>query len=431
MAFAWNSRLPQPTFEHVLGLCVALTLFSGAAEVPLYVALGIPPVLGGPFMALAGAAGLVAAIRLAPKFPAAPAVLIPIGFWLALIAWASLSATWSVADNLVTGKLALLLGVSTTFLVLGICTGFAADTFDAFFTSLFVIGLVTAATILIHANQGMPHLDSNAALALKTFEDAYQATTQCVSLAAMVALVHVLAGSRNRALTLAWAAGWIVLTVASLAGGGRGAAIGGALGQVSVLGFAIFVFWRRKGAAKLLGALLAVPLFVGGLLALGTLLELRGIERLAGIANSLTDETGRHELWAAALAMADSHPLFGAGLASFHASADNIESLGLYPHNVFLEVLAETGLVGFALFTGAFVAAAVATARRAREIPFVHGAVWLGIFVYTCFEMNVSGSVTGRTIAFIIGVSVGLAARFYALRKVRSEDSPALSARPV
>jgi len=419
----WNWRLPRPSVEHFAGACVALSLSSGAVEVPLYAAFGIPPVLGAPLMALAGAAGAMALVRLVPRFGVTGAVLAPLGFWLALVLWATLSATWTSAVDLVGGKLGLLLGVSMLFLLLGICVGFAADAFDAFLRTLFAIGLITALAIFIYSNRP-PHLDANAAQALQTFTSAYQATTQCVSLAAMVALVRLLSDGGGRFAKPAWGAAWLVLTIATLAGGGRGAAIAGGLAQASVLGFAMFFYWGTPQAARLWRALVALPLLAGLLLLLGSLLELRGIERLTTIANSLTDKTGRHALWAAALAMSDAHPVVGAGLAAFQESANNIESLGIYPHNVFLEVLAENGLAGFALFVGAIVSALAAALRRAREIAFAHGAVWLGLFVYTCFEMNVSGSVTDRMIAFVIGLSAGLAARSLPARSENPSERP-------
>jgi O-antigen ligase len=408
-----HRRLPRPDLESVLGLCVVLTLFSGAIEVPLYAALGIPPVLGAPFMAVAGAVGLIAAARIAPRFPVTFDVLMPVGLWMTFVVWAMVSATWSTAPDLV-GSKAGLLAVSTTFLVLGICVGFSGDAADAMLRTIFAAGLVTAAAIFLFGNSGLPaHAGTNPDLALKTFRDAYQSTTQCVSFAAMAALIFLLRGSQNRLAAAAWGVAWFVLTVASLIGGGRGAAIGGVLAQMAVLVFAMAVFWRQPGSGRLLWAALAAPFLGAVLLMAGTIFEFRGVERLLKIANGLTDNTGRSGLWAAALRMADAHPIFGAGLASFEASANNIEGLGVYPHNIFLELLAETGLVGFALFTGAFVWAIASLARRARTVPFSQGALWLGLFVSTAFDANVSGSFTERYPAFIFGFGVGLAARFW------------------
>ena len=405
-------RLPRPTLESILGLCVVLTLSSGAIQVPLYAALGVPPVLGAPLMALAGVVGLAAAVRMLPRLPMIPGVFAPLGFWFAFMVWAVLSATWSTAPDLVTGKLGLLV-VSSAFLVLGICVGFASDATDMLLKAIFAAGLVTAGAIFLFGNQDLSGFaGSDSRQALKTFEDTYQATTQCVSLAAMAALVCLLRGSQSRLGTALWGAAWFALTIASLVGGGRGAAVGGALAQISVVIFTMVLFWRSAGSGRLVWVLLAAPVVAVILVAAGTLLEFRSIERLLSIAHALTDKTGRTELWAAALRMADAHPLFGAGLASFEASANNIASSGLYPHNIFLEMLAETGLVGFSLFAAAFTSAIASLVRRARLLPFAHGALWLGLFVYMMFESNVSDSFTGRSISFVLGLSAGLAARF-------------------
>ena len=411
MAYIPGWRLPRPSVEHATGICIALTLNSGAVEVPLYAALGIPPVLGAPLMALAGMLGAIAFARLCPRFAVTKAALAPLGFWFILVLWAALSLAWSSAVDLAGAKLAQILGISTLFLMLGICAGFAADAFEALLGALFVIGLATAAAIFVFTNNGAIPAGAHAADALKTFADAYQATTQCVSLAAIVAFIQTIRRETGRFARWGWAAAWLILTLATLAGGGRGAAIAGAAAQCATLAFALFYYHGRPHAARLLYGLLALPLLAAGVLAIGSLAELRGIERLSSLANSLVDKTGRHALWSAALAMADRYPLAGAGLASFQASANNIESLGRYPHNVFLEVLAEYGLAGFVPFTGALVSSIVAVLRRARALPFAQEAAWLGLFVYILCEINVSGSVTDRIVAFIIGLSVGLAAR--------------------
>lgn len=405
--------LPQrPTLENILGLCVALSFFSGAVEVSLYVFLGVPPLLGPLFMVLAGVTGLITLFRISPRFPVLPPVLIPLAFWSAFAVWAALGAIWSTSPGIVGGKLLLFFGVTLAFLVFGICVGFAAAAFDSFERALFTIGLATAVAVFLFANRDISHFSiDQASQALMTFKDSYQPVTLCISLAAMVALAHVLAGAHGRKRTLAWGAAWLFLTAGMLAGGGRGAAIGGALAQVTVFVFAMFVFRRERGSSRLLGVLLIAPFFGIAALSAGSLLQFRGIERLASIANSTTDKTGRDELWSAALKMADANPVFGAGFGSFQGSANNLQEAGHYPHNVFLELLAENGLIGFTLFLAALVTAVFATTRRAGTIPFTHVAIWLGFLVCTLFQMNVTGTITGREFAFVLGLSVGLTAR--------------------
>ena len=185
--------------------------------------------------------------------------------------------------------------------------------------------------------------------------------------------------------------------------------------------FAMIRFRRERGSATLLAAALAVPVIGAAIVIAGVHFELRGVSRLLNFAQSATDTTGRQILWAAAMHLAEQHPVFGAGFASFHATADNLQGIGTYPHNIFLELLAETGLIGFLLFTSAFAAAIVMLLRAMPRLAFLESAIWLAAFCVVLVEVNVSGSVTNRFIAFVLGITLGLTAR------TASENASALS----
>lgn len=58
----------------------------------------------------------------------------------------------------------------------------------------------------------------------------------------------------------------------------------------------------------------------------------------------------RNNLWLAAIEIWQENPLLGVGLAGFPIHAGFGDSLGVYPHNIVLELAAETGLLGLALF---------------------------------------------------------------------------------
>jgi O-antigen ligase len=71
--------------------------------------------------------------------------------------------------------------------------------------------------------------------------------------------------------------------------------------------------------------------------------------------------SGRESLYAAAYELGLDHPLAGAGLAAFPALG-----LGVYPHNLFLEVFCEGGVLGLA-FLGWALLAFVRSALRGRR----------------------------------------------------------------
>ncbi|WP_158213903.1 O-antigen ligase family protein [Sphingopyxis bauzanensis] len=58
----------------------------------------------------------------------------------------------------------------------------------------------------------------------------------------------------------------------------------------------------------------------------------------------------RENLWRLAMELWSENPVFGVGLASFPVDAGIGDMRGVYPHNIFLELAAETGLFGLALF---------------------------------------------------------------------------------
>jgi O-antigen ligase len=108
--------------------------------------------------------------------------------------------------------------------------------------------------------------------------------------------------------------------------------------------------------------------------------------------------------------MAEQHMVFGAGLGSYEASANLIEDGGTYPHNLFLETLAETGIIGFLLFCTAIVAAIVGVLARVGRLSFFQAAIWLGFVVETMVEISVSSTITDHFLAFSLGLSAGLIA---------------------
>lgn len=58
----------------------------------------------------------------------------------------------------------------------------------------------------------------------------------------------------------------------------------------------------------------------------------------------------RENLWRLAVELWSENPLFGVGLASYPVDAGIGDMLGVYPHNIILELAAETGLFGLTLF---------------------------------------------------------------------------------
>jgi putative inorganic carbon (HCO3(-)) transporter len=180
----------------------------------------------------------------------------------------------------------------------------------------------------------------------------------------LVAAVPLLAAPSHRRWRLASAAAGIVLVVGASATFSRG----GALGLAAAAGWLLLrrvVPWRVLAAA----AAAVVVLALGALLVAGPQID-RAVREKSFIAASNVDT--RELRWQAAARMLTAHPVLGVGPGGFreHYAAEShdaeVDEQTPVAHNMYLEVAAELGLPGFALFAGVLGVAAVASERTVR-----------------------------------------------------------------
>lgn len=143
-----------------------------------------------------------------------------------------------------------------------------------------------------------------------------------------------------------------------LVSGSRGALLGLALGSlILLLGSGRLWKGRRfQVTTSQIIAFFALFLAVGyvaWMLAEGTTTQ--SIGRFVKLLRQLEDDSvilraNRFEYYAFAIEAWLRAPIFGNGLGSFSILYRNMERYGAQPHNAFLEILAEYGLVGLALF---------------------------------------------------------------------------------
>ncbi len=127
--------------------------------------------------------------------------------------------------------------------------------------------------------------------------------------------------------------------------GSRGAFVG-------MVGTLIFILYKEK--RLILGlivlAVLSVPAYY--------LVSARYVERIESIREYQEDQSVgiRLELWKAGLKMIADYPVFGVGTGNFPVAyggtyrAKDSASLYWSPHNVFIQILTEMGLVGFTIY---------------------------------------------------------------------------------
>ena len=110
-------------------------------------------------------------------------------------------------------------------------------------------------------------------------------------------------------------------------------------------------------------------------------------------------DAGRTDLYLLAYDLGMAHPLVGVGLAGF-----SFLGLGVYPHNLELEVFAEGGLIGLVLLTLALAPACVKLATRAGRLPIAAPAV----FVLLLFASQFSGDLYDARGALLLALLLAL-----------------------
>jgi putative inorganic carbon (HCO3(-)) transporter len=181
----------------------------------------------------------------------------------------------------------------------------------------------------------------------------------------LVAAVPLLAALHRRGRGVALTAAGVVLVAGATATFSRG----GALGLAAAVGWLLLrkvLPWRVLPAVAAVAAVLGL----GALLFAGPQLE-RAVQEKSFIAASNVDS--RELRWQAAARMLTAHPVLGVGPGGFreHYAAEShdaeVDEQTPVAHNMYLEVAAELGLPGFALFAGVVTTAAVASERTVRR----------------------------------------------------------------
>lgn len=155
----------------------------------------------------------------------------------------------------------------------------------------------------------------------------------------------------------------------------RGAWLGVAAGFVAMITASVHPRIRRAVAA----------IFVLLLAAIGTVIWLQGPERLHHLFFDLDiGKTDRYYMWRSALWMIKDRPLLGQGLNTFMANYVAYwvggEIAPRYAHNCFLQVAAETGLIGLTAFLWFLGSVIVRQVQALRRLVSDESALLCGIF---------------------------------------------------
>ncbi len=308
---------------------------------------------------------------------------------LLFIAWAVASAAWSPSRIMVRTAVPYLLVFNVLCVVAGalVIANRRERAVRFFALALGVAAVMAAVGLFIYAAYGdFRRWSGWQDLEGRVYLDFGHTVVNGAGTAFCVALFARLGSLRQAAGAALFAACALFLLV----GGGRGPFLGAAL--AALVGLATRPPTAGRGRVELPYATAAATLliavaaaYVAYLLASGgATATLARFAKLVDQAENTAMVRGanRFDYWAAAYDLWLSAPLFGHGLSSFSVLFHGgREVAGTHPHNIFLQIAAETGIVGLALF-GLFAWAAFRNAsfRRLRRDPLLVCAL---LFVVT------------------------------------------------
>lgn len=275
-----------------------------------------------------------------------------------------------------------------------------------YFATIMGVALVVCVEILRHA--------ASDEISRSAFGGSYLGSARVIGLGILLAITTVLIRPGMGLWTLVALVGCAIGVVAMLKSGARGPL----LSLAGTLIFLASISWRMPSVSirrrlrwiaicMPAGALLALLLFPDTfetILVRGALLVTMNGDSI----NSRVERIGiAQHIWA-------SMPLFGGGSGSFNWAFGWGEKIrGAYPHNLFLETLSETGLVGATLLL-LIMAWATFTAWTLLRHPGAHPWIIpvIGLLFYSTMNAMVSGDLnSNRGVFASLGLLVALLLR--------------------
>jgi O-antigen ligase len=320
---------------------------------------------------------------------------------IALLAWMLLRLGDSRAAEYGSRKVQLFLTLNLGTLVAGMVVGRRRRDVELCLALMLLVAVVAALGTLSQILSGVrPTFEGRYGLSNVEYDPIALGRLSAVGL--LIAAYAVLARTgRVRAVAMVVAP---LIAIAVLASGGRGPILG-LLAGLAVLAALL----ARGGAWKRLPLLLAAA--VASALVVGQLVPGEAIDRaLSVIVGGETgrDSNGRSELWAAAWRVFVEHPGMGVGTGGFAA----IEPAELYPHNLFLEVGVELGLLGLAALVAALaigIAAIGGAFRSATADDRALLGLVIAMLVAALVNAMVSADIAGNADVWLaLGLGIGL-----------------------
>jgi O-antigen ligase len=387
------------------------------------------------FITFAVAAWLVlavafAAIRgedaFAPRALLSVPVIATVVLGIVLIVGSSASDAPAYAST----KVQLFLVLNVVSLVAGVVVGRSRRDFELFRLLALVVGAITAVALIRGLAAGSLAPTVGGRFGLTQHANPIGLGRAAAEAILIGISIVVASGSPFRRLLALGA--MPLIAVSFIAAGSRGPVLGLVVGAVALIGMTL-----RERTGRRRSVLLAVA-FVAGALLVTQLVPNQNIQRslsvLTGSGEGLSSN-GRAELWGTAEKAFGDHSIVGVGTGGFAA----LHPLEVYPHNIFLEVGSELGVVGLlplAAFLLATMFAIVRTLRLAPPGDRGDVALAAALFFAALVNAQVSGDITvNDSVWLAAGLVLGVAQRYGgtgrepqvspvdALRRVRRESA--------
>lgn len=381
----------------VLTLYVATVPFGSAVSLPL----SLPPPFDTPSSVLGFLALVVLVVDAAIGGRRRRAALgAPHAWFVAFVGVCALTVGWSIDRASSLDDLVLLVSVVALY-VASSTVSLTGAQFDRVATAIAAGGVVAATYgIAVMRLGGVTGGRSGVARFALTGRDPNH-TAASLLLPMLIAVDRAFDPDRSARERVGWAGGAIVVFVGISLTGSRGGLL------ATIIGFLVLLRTRVSGATVKAGAVAVAVVVVAVLAFAPPQLE----RRLAS-----TGTTGRSDIWRLGLRSCEQHCIVGSGWSTFPsvyreefrqaADVGGFRGEGYRAHNIWLQALVETGLVGFTLL----VAAWVALLRQALRIDRSVRAVPLAALAAMAVASSLVSNLTFKYV-WLVPMFLGFAAR--------------------
>ncbi len=281
---------------------------------------------------------------------------------------------------------------------------------DLFFKVTLAVAAVTSLLFLIQLVTGAAQQVFNGRFSIAAQE--YPIDLARTTADGLLIAVYYLLATERRSLRLRVALVTPLVAIAMIAAGSRGPVVAFVVGLAALLALSAASPRARRRFA-VVGAVFVLVAIVVPLVVPSSSIG-RALSAIVGGSSGLSGE-GRNVLWSSAIAAFSQHFALGLGTGGFAALPAAISAAVIYPHNLFLEVASELGIIGLVallLSLGGLVARLARVWRDAVGEDKLVASILIALFLTALVNACVSDAIYGNAEVWMWGgLAIGMAAR--------------------